>query len=246
MAPNLALADQDVHVWCADLDPVGANCEILVETLSPDEQARAARFHFDQHRNRFIAARWSLRGILGSYLNATPAEIVFAYGAQGKPLLAGDLAASPIQFNLAHSQNLALIAVTRGRDIGVDVEAMRPMTELKEIARRFFSPAEAERLEKVPEADQVRAFFTCWTRKEAYIKATGLGISAGLDKFEVSFSPHDPPALLRHYADPHEPGQWTLFHLEPAAGFIGAIAARELGLHLRSWRWPAEAAARNL
>src|SRR5262249_20133919 len=148
--------------------------------LAPDEKERAARFHFEHLRSAFIAARGVLRCLLGGYLNRHPGRVQFRYGARGKPALEPD---AGIEFNLAHSGGLAVLAFASGCPIGVDLEQIRPIPELREIAARFFCAEEAAEIASLPSGERQRSFFRCWTRKEAYIKATGDGLSAPLDQF---------------------------------------------------------------
>jgi 4'-phosphopantetheinyl transferase len=227
------LADEEVHVWCSSLEPSPACLQQLTHSLSEDERERAARFYFPKDKDRFIVGRGVLRSILGAYLNLKPSELTFQYSARGKP----SLASSAIQFNLAHSGDLVLCAVCRHRELGVDLEKMRPIPELEAIARRFFSPPEANCLLSLPEEQRQEGFFNCWTRKEAYLKATGDGITVALDKFEVSLVPGEPAALLRDKLNPHEVSRWTLGDLKPAAGYAGALAVKGQGAHIRCWQW---------
>lgn len=211
---------------------VDTHCAEGVAELSPAELARAGRFHFERDRRRFLRARRALRAIVADYLGTVPGAIEFQYGGQGKPRVA---VAPPLYFNLSHSQALALLAMTRLGEIGVDVEWIRPI-EL-EIADRYFAPAEVAALRALPAAEQTAAFFRCWTRKEAYIKARGEGVLLPLDGFEVSLAPGDPAALLRVREDDAEAQRWQFEHLEPAPGYVGAMALRARGWRLRDQGW---------
>jgi 4'-phosphopantetheinyl transferase len=198
--------------------------EGLKKLLSIDEQDRAGRFHFERDRHRFSAARGALRAILGRYLGIEPRAITFDYGPQGKPSLA--MATPWLRFNVSHSKGLALIAISYGRELGVDVEFVRSLARGPRISERFFSPREAEAIRSVPEHLQERAFFACWTRKEAYIKARGGGLSIPLDGVEVSVDPREPPALLGVRDDPDGPLSWGMKELLPADGYIAALVAQ--------------------
>jgi 4'-phosphopantetheinyl transferase len=198
--------------------------EGLKQLLSIDELDRAGRFHFERDRYRFSVARGALRAILGRYLNIGPRAIAFDYGPQGKPSLA--MATPGLRFNVSHSKDLALIAISYGRELGVDVEFVRYLAQGARMSERFFSPREVETLRSLPEHLQERAFFACWTRKEAYIKARGGGLSIPLSAVEVSVDPREPSALLGVQDDPGGPLSWGMKELLPADGYIAALVAQ--------------------
>jgi len=224
--PDSALESEllpgEVHLWRIALDLSPAQLAELAGVLSPEEQERARRFHFRQDRNRFIAARGRLRTVLGGYAGIAPEQIRFQYSARGKPSLAGT--GRDVRFNLAHSRDLALLAVTLQREVGVDVEFIRPEPQEDKLAEHFFSPRETTALRSLPVADQPRAFFNCWTRKEAFLKAMGEGLPFGLNRFTVSLRPGEPAALLEAPAEAGDVSRWSLRHLEPAPGCVGAVA----------------------
>jgi 4'-phosphopantetheinyl transferase len=228
----------EVHVWCAALDPPAPHVERAAALLSADEQARAARFRAARDRRRYTIARGMLRAILGKYLATDPGGLEFAYGPRGKPELAG--AGQDVQFNLSHSGELALCAVTRGRRVGVDLEQVRPLENAGPIARRFFAPAEVAAFEHLPEAAKLEGFFNCWTRKEAYIKALGDGLAAPLDQFTVSLIPGQPAALLAVEMPGEDAARWSVEALAPAPGYVGAVVVEGRGSRLRCWRYPAQ------
>lgn len=234
---ELCLEAQVVHVWAAPLDLAAERIASLMKVLSTDELERAEKFHFPHLRNRYIAARGSLRVLLGRYLHRDPTALEFSYSSRGKPALNGQGTES-LHFNLAHSHDLALIAVTRAAPVGVDVERIRPMRDADQIAGRFFSAREAEAFRKVPAAEQDAAFFSLWTRKEAWLKATGDGISESLSKFEVAFLPTDEPRVLAIGGDAAAGAAWSLSALNPAAGFVGALAAQCQGIRIECWGTP--------
>lgn len=235
---ELTLADDEVHVWRVWLNPATGEVEALHRTLSAGERERAGRFYFAKDRRRFIVARGSLRAILGDYLHLAPERVRFAYGTRGKPALAGDLEAGALRFNVAHSHELALIAATRGREIGVDVERLRSIADWSPITRRFFSPLEVATLSGLPTGLQPEAFFAVWTRKEAYIKARGDGLSLPLDEFDVSVAPDEPAALLSTPGNEDGARRWSLRALTPAPGYAAAIAVEWNAWRLRCWQWP--------
>lgn len=217
-----SVGDTGAKVWKCWLGE-GVEIEPLALLLSPDEADRAARFVFARDRRRFIAARAALRSILGERLGESPERLKFAYGPYGKPELADAWRPSGIQFNLAHSGDWALVAVAIGKRIGIDVEQLRPLVEGKDIAQRHFSPRETAQLWSLPLELQEEAFFRCWTRKEAYLKALGCGLSMALDAFDVSLLPDQPAALLAARDDPRAPTHWRMAELRPAAGYLGAV-----------------------
>ncbi len=209
-----------VHLWRLPLEPAPATQVSLAALLTPDERERAAAFHFERDRRRFAAARGALRRVLGDYLGIAPETIRFVYGPQGKPALAGE----ELQFNLTHSGEWALLAVSDAPTVGVDLEQVRSVRDLRGVARRFFAPGEVARLLALPADEQPAAFFQCWTRKEAFIKALGSGLSHPLDRFEVAFGP-DVPARLVHIAgDAQAAGQWALLLPPAPPGYEAAVA----------------------
>jgi 4'-phosphopantetheinyl transferase len=210
----------------------------LLRTLAPDEIDRAARFQFAEHRQQYIYCRGLLRVILSRYLHVEPGQIQFRYATTGKPSLADVREAGDLHFNLSHSGGLALFAVTGGREIGVDLEKIRPTIDVQAIARRFFSDREFQALVALPKAEQPRAFFACWTRKEAYIKAIGDGLAFPLDHFSVSVSPNVPAALLEVRGEPGPPSRWSLQDLCPGDAYMGAVAFEGTPCAVQCWSWP--------
>jgi 4'-phosphopantetheinyl transferase len=233
----LTLRGDEVHVWRARLDGPSARTRELLSALSPDERERAWRFHFTKDRDHFVVARGLLRSILGLYLGREPGQLRFGYGPHGKPYLIGENDQDGLRFNLSHSHGLALLVVARARQVGVDVERVRPDIAGDGIAERFFSPQEVARLRALPAALQAEAFFNCWTRKEAYIKARGEGLSLPLDQFDVSLAPGEPAALLATRIDAEEASRWSLMALAPGPGFAAALAAEGSGWRLKCWQW---------
>lgn len=220
---ELELGDDELHVWAVPLAPSPERVAELERLLAADELERAYRFRFERHRRRFIVGRGVLRRLLGAYLDADPAELTFRYGDKGKPSLDPRWDAGRLSFNLSHSEELGLYGLTLERELGIDVEHLRPMPDAEQIAERFFSRSERETLRRIPGERKSAAFFNCWTRKEAYIKATGDGLSMPLDRFDVTLAPEDEPRMLRAEGDPREAERWTLYHLEPAEGYVGAL-----------------------
>jgi 4'-phosphopantetheinyl transferase len=226
-----------VDLWSASLEPPAPLRAHLEGYLSIDERERAARFVFPRDRNRFIAGRAFLRLLLAQYTATDAASLRFRYGPHGKPALADDR--SEVVFNLAHTGSLAVCALARGHDLGVDVERVRPIPDADGIARSFFSPRETAELASLPEPARFRAFFDAWTRKEAFLKALGDGLARPLDSFDVTLKPGDTPRLLRTLGDPEEADRFSLHSLEPEEGYVAAIAVRGHGWQVRHarWRW---------
>ena len=218
-----------IDVWLIELDAEVAEADNI---LSRDENARAARFHFDRDRRRFTAAHVALRRILGGQLDRDPAELRFGAEPRGKPFLADH---HQLHFNLSHSGERALLGVTGIAPLGVDIEAHRELGDLDALARRFFAAGECASLDGLTEELRHEAFFRCWTRKEAYIKALGHGLSHPLDSFEVSIA-RDESARFLSFDDPAELARgWALSDLAPGRGYEGALAIAAPHDELRLW-----------
>jgi 4'-phosphopantetheinyl transferase len=232
-------------VWLASIELAAWKGHDLAALLSPDELARAHRYRFTRDRDRCVARRGLLRLMLGHYLRARPDQIGFRYGEHGKPSLASDGGGQAVRFNVSDSHGRALYAFTLNHELGVDLERIDPEMATEEIARRFFSGREVEDLLGLPSPLQSEAFFRCWTRKEAYIKARGDGLSLALDQFDVSLRPGEPPALRRSAGGPGETARFTLAELPPVEGFAAALCVEGLVSRLRCWRWPLSARRRR-
>ena len=212
----------EVHVWRARLDAPWS--WTLDEALSLEDRERAARYKFESDRRRFCLARASLRLILGRYLKVKPVTLAIEQAEYGKPFLANTRLAQGLRFNLSHSHQLALIAVARDRELGIDIEYMRPDFVTEDIANHFFSPAEVADFLAVPGDLKTRSFFNCWTRKEAYIKARGEGMYCPLDQFDVSVTPGAAPMLLGNRLDTRELARWNFRDLAADAGYAATVA----------------------
>ena len=234
--PRVAAEEDVVHVWCASLAPPGEAVREYRSLLSAEEGARADRFRFDVHRRQFVVARGVLRTLLGRYLGTDPRGVEFGYASHGKPFLGGRFAGEGLHFNVSHSGEMALYAFCRGREVGVDVELVHPMDDAETIAERFFSAAENAAFHSVPAELKEEAFFTCWTRKEAYIKGIGEGLSLPLHEFDVSLVPGEPACLLGA-VDREQALRWTLRELDPAPGYVAALVAEGSGWDVACWRW---------
>ena len=226
-----------MHLWSADLDDPAHDVGTAARLLSPDESDRARRFHVERDRRRFVIGRALLRIILGRYLDRDPAGLRFAYGERGKPALADECLG--LQFNLSHSSSVAAYAVARHRAVGIDIERVRDLPDMDVIATRFFASSEAQLLRALPRVAKPAAFFSCWTRKEAYIKALGTGLAARLDTFVVACLPDEPPRLRWVADDPSEPTRWSFRAFTPADEYVGAVAVEGRVVRPRYWRAPA-------
>ena len=215
---SLNLPAAEVHVWFADLNQHPA--DNLKPLLAPDEAARADRFHFDKDRNHYVVARAILRKLLAAYLGTPAHEVQLAYAEKGKPSLAEK---GLLNFNLAHSHGKAIYAFASGRKLGIDLEFIREEFAGEDIAERFFSLAEIASLRSVPADLTKQAFFNCWTRKEAYIKARGEGLSMPLDVFDVSLEPGEPAVFLRNHKEPREASRWSMQALTVPEGYVAAL-----------------------
>jgi 4'-phosphopantetheinyl transferase len=233
---TMPIISQDVHIWGVSLVQSEESVTAFRATLDSEELARADRFKFEQHRRRFIVSQGYLRQILGRYLNHPPHELQFGRTERGKPfLITPD--ANELMFNVSHSHELAIYAVMRNHEIGVDVEHLRPMPDAEQIAMRFFSASEQTTLLALPPEERTRAFFACWTRKEAFIKAIGEGLYYPLDQFSVSLSPDEPVCLQHVDTHPQEAASWTLRAFTPASDYVAAFAVRSPVMHVKYW-WP--------
>lgn len=217
------MARAPLWLWAADLDTVPANFRRAEAALSPDETLRLERYRKADDRRRFIRRRASLRVGLGTLLGVAPDRIRFGYSELGKPYLLEPKWGRLLNFNLAHSGDLAVFGCTVGYDIGIDVEIVCERDDLSAVAEACFSRREREVLAAVPPLERTTAFYRCWTRKEAFAKAIGTGLRAKLDDFDVSFSADAPPALLRVGWQPLAPAQWRLQALEVPPGYVGAV-----------------------
>jgi len=235
--PGIALGADDIHCWRASLDATPETVASFAATLSPDERERAARFRAPADGDRFTVGRGILRAILAGYLGIEPGALRFIYGAHGKPALVSGDNAKDIRFNLSHSRGLALFAFALGREIGADLEFMRPNLDTERLAVRFFSREEIRTLQALPDAERRAAFFRCWSRKEAFIKARGEGLSLPLDGFTVSLAPGAAAALLHVAADEAEARRWELREIPVAADYAAAIAAEGANWSLALWDW---------
>jgi 4'-phosphopantetheinyl transferase len=234
---RLNLKSDEIHVWRVALGQPDDVVNSLEEILSEDERRRAGRFLKTQDQRRFTVARAALRAILGNYLALPPREVRFRYADHGKPELDLPRNEDSIRFNLSHSHELALCAVCRDREVGIDVEYVRAGFPVDEIAPQFFSQAENAALAALTPDERARAFFACWTRKEAYIKADGKGLSIPLDRFDVSVDPAAAKFPLHVNGDPIASSEWLIQSLRPHEDYFAAVAARRPDWTIECWQW---------
>lgn len=211
-------------MWSLALDQPATRVNLLSRTLSADELERAGRFRFMRDRDRFIAARAALRAILARYLGLDAASLVFTYGPQGKPALGGPAGDVDMDFNLTHSDELGLVAVTSGQPVGVDLEAVRPFEDVKDVPERIFSARELAEFQGLAPSLWEPAFYNAWTRKEAFVKATGLGFSTDVAEVEVTFAPGLPARLVSLHGDTEAAAGWTLQELSTTPRYAAALA----------------------
>ncbi len=231
---ELPALDRTVHVWAVPLDDARVDLDGGRELLSPNERERAARFHFEQHRRRYLIAHIALHKILSRYLQIDPARLYFDLGSNGKPKLPPALASGGVEFNLSHSNEMALLAVNSVGEVGVDIEFTKPDFKFQEIAERFFAAREVVALRTLPSELQRQAFFKCWTGKEAFLKAKGTGLSGELDEVEITLGATDQVRIGASV-----PG-WSLMELSSIDTYQAALVVAGSTLPIRCYQWEAK------
>jgi 4'-phosphopantetheinyl transferase len=240
---SLSLESQDIHLWCASLEQSAATLQKLARSLSDDEQERASRFRFPAHQQRFIAGRGILRTILGQYLAVAPAKFQFDYAAHGKPSLQRSVGEPELQFNLSHSQDLAVYAIARHHPVGIDLEFLRPVADMQRLAQRFFSAQEYAAIQAFPSDRQQAAFFQYWTGKEALLKAIGQGLTQ-LEAVELLCSDVG-ATVLRLGETTGRLENWSVQWFVPAPEYMAAIAVESPHLRILFWQWQDASAESN-
>ncbi len=230
--PSVTLRDDEVHIWDIAISEFSDRQDSMGPVLAPHEADRAARFRFARDRSRYVVSHWFVRKLLADYLAASPQHLSFVAGRWGKPALQGAAGVAPLEFNLSHSGDVALLAVSRGRQVGVDVEEWNGNVAYDRLAAFCFSPTECRELAALPQERKAGAFFAGWTRKEAFIKATGVGVDFGLDYFDVSLSPGD-ARLLADRRDVASVAAWGMQNVPMPHGYSAAIVARGTEWSLR-------------
>jgi 4'-phosphopantetheinyl transferase len=234
---DLSLSKKDIHLWRADLNLPDRRIQELSRIISTAERMRAERFHFERDSRKYAIGFGILRTILGHYVGIEPKELRFIHGRGGKPMLDGVFANRYIHFNMSHSEGLALYGFTRDHEIGVDIEFVRDIPEMDDIAEQFFSKKENKVFRSLPERKKKEAFFSCWTRKEAFIKAIGDGLYHPLDNFDVGLKPGESAKLIRMGGDSKSASRWLIQDLKPGPGFIAAFAVEGHDWRLHFWQW---------
>lgn len=224
LAPlNLNLELNEVHIWLVDLDFNLDLVDQLNNILCEDEQIKARKFRFEYLQNRFITTRANLRIILSKYLTISPQNIVFNYGEKGKPSLVKNINPEAIEFNVSHSENLALYSFIKQKKIGIDIEKIRDNCEVENLAQRFFTNNEYQIISRLRGRKQLQAFFQAWTSKEAYLKATGEGLGGGLDKIEINLE-NEARKILSIKDNQHLLENWTLHKIDINQDYIATLA----------------------
>lgn len=234
---DLRLLENEIHIWRASLQVEALVLHALQRMLAEEEVRKAKQFHFERDRRRFIVVRGILKTLLGRYLHTNPGTLKFNYNAYGKPSLGFPFNESKLYFNISHSHEVVLCAFTHARQIGVDVEYMRSDIDYEQLAKHSFSSREQAVFYALPSVQRQQAFFNCWTRKEAYIKARGKGLSLPLDLFDISLVPNEPAALLSSREDPQEVTRWSFQNLSSYPGYAGAFAVEGHGWYVSYWQW---------
>jgi 4'-phosphopantetheinyl transferase len=237
---NLQLEKDTIDIWCVSLDVDEPRLMSLYQVLSVEERSKAERMRIDAPRKHYVAARAILRYIIAAYMHEKPESLEFQYGPNDKPALSSGFSNKGVTFNMSHSHGTALYGVALGREIGVDIEKIRQDMSIIDLAKRFFSSREFEELMSLPAEDQTLGFFNCWTRKEAYLKATGQGLKFPLDNFDVSLSPGKPAELLEHRTDPEEVSLWTIAELDLGPAYAAALTVEGKGFTVSCKGFPSD------
>lgn len=234
---DLSLSKNDIHLWRADLNLADRSIQKFYQILSTAERMKAERFYFERDRRRYTIRVGILRMILSLYLCVNPKELRFVNGKHGKPMLDEVFVHKSIHFNMSHSEDLALYGFTLELEIGVDIECIRDVPKMDKIAQHFFSIKENDDFRLLSKIDKNNAFFNCWTRKEAFVKAIGAGLYQPLNKFEVTLKPGEPAKLLSIGGDSKKASKWYIHDFKPAPGFTAAFAVKGHEWKLHFWQW---------
>ncbi len=230
------LHHDEVHVWLAEHEMFRSQIPDLHLLLNEEETKKAARFYFEKDRRRFTVTHGLLRKLLAGYTNLSPTQLSFQHNAYGKPELSTGSQKDVLHFNLSHSHDLIAYAFTYTRNVGIDIEHVRTDIEYEQLTRRYFSPSENVELQSLPFSLRQKAFFSCWTRKEAYIKARGLGLSLALDIFDVTVRPDGPVKLLASRENAQETDRWLFASLPMSPEYAGTLIAEGHDWHMHCWQ----------
>lgn len=233
----IALSRNEVHIWRLELNQPSSCLDKSASNLSRKERTRAASFRFETHRNRFILCHGALRTILGLYLNTEPDRLDFCYNNHGKPCLSDRFFKDQVQFNLAHSDDLAICAFAKGRNVGIDLEHVHNIPDVEELAASFFPKQESKRLQMLPSDQKTRAFFRCWTRREAYGKAKGTGLIKESNQCEALLAPEEFPCLLGKTGNGKSDRRWSAISFTPAPEYTAALVVEGHGWQTRFFRF---------
>lgn len=233
---SLRLGQGEVHVWRGIVDIPSSRLQVYWKTLSQEEQQRAHRLRFPLHRRRWVAARGMLRLLLGRYLDLSSQELEFGTGPHGKPFVQHPTTPT-LFFNISHSQKIALFAFSQESEVGIDVEGSRPHLNHEDIAKRILNAQEQEWLQSLPASKKKSAFLTCWTRKEAFTKAHGIGLTFPLQDITVTFLPHQPPGVVKVADSSLNHHQWTMYDITPRLRYAGALVVAGHPRSIHYWNY---------
>ncbi len=237
LTEDLILGESEVHLWTVNTNDPGIEIDMLYENiLSGDEKKRADRLRFPEERGKFIISRGVLRSILSKYLKSEPRDIIFEYNKYGKPSLPAAINPGNIKFNLSHSRNVVLYAITRNNEVGVDVEYLRDVKRAGKIIERFFSSAEMDFYRAQPDDMKTHAFFRLWTGKEAYTKARGTGFSLPLKEHYISLIPADTDRSHDEEFGVRDHERFSLYEIKTDNHYIAALAIQGRGHEIRYFR----------
>lgn len=234
---RISLFEHDLHIWKSSLNVDNQRFQFLKSLLSKDELRRAERFYFDKDKKQFVVGRGILRVLLGTYLEVNPQKLEFQYNKYGKPFIQNRCRTN-LHFNLSHSKDMLVLAFTKNANVGVDIEYLRSDFDVVRLARQFFSKREVNELLTTPTDLLKIAFLNCWTRKEAFIKAKGKGLSIPLNKFDVSLFPGKPAVLRYFFENPKEISQWFLHEVKNIGeGYISSVAVKDHPRCIKNWEY---------
>ena len=232
---DLEISSTYVDVWLTSTELKEEQVQEYKKLLSTAELARAEKFVPDHKRREYIITRGVLKQALSRITGLAASGLDFSYGGHGKPYLDINLAGKNIAFNVSHSYGVALVAITRGGRLGIDVEKIRPEVDWRDLAKRFFSESEFQALDRCPDGSSLKSFFTCWTRKEAFVKAVGDGVARGLSGFDVSIDPNETAGSLNIRWPDEDAAQWSIRNIPVPGNYTAALAVDRPNCLVRLW-----------